>query len=124
MRFLLSTIGSRGEVQPVTALALRLKELGDDVEVVSPPDFEQLVTGHGITFTPFGPSLRGGPADQDHPGRPAQAACEEQALFRRAAIVHHGRAVTPETLAYQAEKLSAQVRTDGATNAAERLTAL
>ncbi|MDX3655811.1 glycosyltransferase [Streptomyces sp. ID05-26A] len=58
MRFLLSTIGSRGEAQPVTALAVRLKALGNDVEVVAPPDFEELVTGNGVTFTPVGPNLR------------------------------------------------------------------
>ncbi|GHH50592.1 glycosyltransferase [Lentzea cavernae] len=58
MRFLLSTIGSRGEAQPVTALAVRLRELGNDVEVVAPPDFEELVTGNGIGFTPVGPNLR------------------------------------------------------------------
>lgn len=58
MRFLLSTIGSRGEAQPVTALAVQLKELGNEVKVVAPPDFEDLVTGNGIDFTPIGPSLR------------------------------------------------------------------
>jgi vancomycin aglycone glucosyltransferase len=58
MRFLLSTIGSRGEAQPVTALAVRLKALGHDVEVVAPPDFEALVTGNGVGFTPVGPMLR------------------------------------------------------------------
>jgi vancomycin aglycone glucosyltransferase len=58
MRFLVSTIGSRGEAQPVTALAVQLKALGNDVEVVAPPDFEDLVTGHGIGFTPVGPHLR------------------------------------------------------------------
>ncbi|HEX7304917.1 glycosyltransferase [Lentzea sp.] len=44
MRFLLSTIGSRGEAQPVTALAVRLQELGHDVGVVAPPDFAELVS--------------------------------------------------------------------------------
>ncbi len=58
MRFLVSTIGSRGEAQPVTALAVQLKELGNDVEVVAPPDFEELVTSNGIDFTPVGPLLR------------------------------------------------------------------
>ncbi|MEU0882550.1 glycosyltransferase [Lentzea sp. NPDC005914] len=58
MRFLVSTIGSRGEAQPVTALAVQLKELGNDVKVVAPPDFEELVTGNGIDFTPVGQSLR------------------------------------------------------------------
>ncbi|MFD4670588.1 glycosyltransferase [Lentzea sp. NPDC058450] len=58
MRFLLSTIGSRGEAQPVTALAVQLQALGNDVHVVAPPDFEQLVTGNGLKFTPVGPVLR------------------------------------------------------------------
>ncbi len=58
MRFLLSTIGSRGEAQPVTALAVQLALLGNDVTVVAPPDFEELVTGNGIDFIPVGPYLR------------------------------------------------------------------
>lgn len=58
MRFLVSTIGSRGEAQPVTALAVQLKALGNDVKVVAPPDFEELVTGNGVDFTPVGPVLR------------------------------------------------------------------
>ncbi|MFS8098520.1 glycosyltransferase, partial [Lentzea alba] len=58
MRFLVSTIGSRGEAQPVTALAVQLKALGNDVKVVAPPDFEDLVTGNGLDFTPVGPNLR------------------------------------------------------------------
>ncbi|ANZ38654.1 hypothetical protein BBK82_23920 [Lentzea guizhouensis] len=58
MRFLVSTIGSRGEAQPVTALAVRLRDLGNDVTVVAPPDFADLVTGNGIHFVPVGPVLR------------------------------------------------------------------
>ncbi|MET9632420.1 glycosyltransferase [Lentzea sp. NPDC006480] len=58
MRFLVSTIGSRGEAQPVTALAVQLKALGNDVKVVAPPDFEELVTSNGLDFTPVGPMLR------------------------------------------------------------------
>ncbi len=58
MRFLVSTVGSRGEAQPVTALAVQLKALGNDVEVVAPPDFEDLVTSNGLDFTPVGPNLR------------------------------------------------------------------
>ncbi|RAS61212.1 vancomycin aglycone glucosyltransferase [Lentzea atacamensis] len=67
MRFLVSTIGSRGEAQPVTALAVQLKELGNDVRVVAPPDFEELVTGSGIDFTPVGPVLRTATAVQRTP---------------------------------------------------------
>ncbi|WP_394616605.1 glycosyltransferase [Lentzea sp. JNUCC 0626] len=81
MRFLLSTIGSRGEAQPVTALAVRLRELGNDVHVVAPPDFEELITGNGLTFTPVGPNLRTATAVKSTPDelrRLAQESVREQ----------------------------------------------
>jgi vancomycin aglycone glucosyltransferase len=59
MRVLLSTIGSRGDVQPVVALALRLRELGQEVRVCAPPDFGRWIEGLGISFVPIGPELRG-----------------------------------------------------------------
>jgi len=58
MRVLLSTIGSRGDVQPVVALAAQLRELGQDVRVCAPPDFGAWVEGLGIPFVPIGPELR------------------------------------------------------------------
>jgi vancomycin aglycone glucosyltransferase len=57
MRLLLATIGSRGEVQPVVGLAVRLLALGQEVRVCAPPDFRDLVEGHAIAFTPVGPEL-------------------------------------------------------------------
>ena len=39
MRILLSTIGSRGDVQPLVALGLQLKALGQEVHLCAPPDF-------------------------------------------------------------------------------------
>ena len=41
MRILLSTIGSRGDVQPLVALAIQLRALGDDVRFCVPPDFRE-----------------------------------------------------------------------------------
>lgn len=58
MRVLLSTIGSRGDVQPVVALGLRLRDLGQDVRLCAPPDFSDWVEGFGIEFTPIGPEVR------------------------------------------------------------------
>jgi len=58
MRILLSTIGSRGDVQPLVALGLKLKELGQDVHMCVPPDFREWIEGLGITVTPIGPELR------------------------------------------------------------------
>jgi vancomycin aglycone glucosyltransferase len=60
MRVLLSTWGSRGDVEPLAALALRLRELGADVRVCAPPDeeFATLFARVGATFIPLGPSTR------------------------------------------------------------------
>jgi vancomycin aglycone glucosyltransferase len=58
MRVLLSTIGSRGDVQPLVALAVQLMELGQDVRVCAPPDFREWVESFGIPFVPLGPELR------------------------------------------------------------------
>jgi len=58
MRILLSTIGSRGDVQPLVALGLQLKTLGQDVHMCVPPDFREWIEGLGITVTPIGPELR------------------------------------------------------------------
>ncbi|MCD9194770.1 glycosyltransferase [Streptomyces albireticuli] len=59
MRFLLSTIGSRGEVQPLVALALRLKEAGHGAVVCAPPDFREWAESLGVVYVPVGPELRG-----------------------------------------------------------------
>jgi vancomycin aglycone glucosyltransferase len=58
MRILLSTIGSRGDVQPLVALGVQLKTLGQDVHMCVPPDFRDWIEGLGITVTPIGPELR------------------------------------------------------------------
>ncbi|HVN17022.1 MAG TPA: glycosyltransferase [Anaerolineales bacterium] len=58
MRILLSTIGSRGDVQPLVALGLQLKELGQDVRLCVPPDFREWIEGLGLPVTPIGPELR------------------------------------------------------------------
>ncbi|NUT38775.1 MAG: glycosyltransferase family 1 protein [Thermoactinospora sp.] len=60
MRVLLSTFGSRGDVEPLAALAVRLKEAGAEVRIFAPPDeeIERLLAGAGVPQTPFGPSVR------------------------------------------------------------------
>ena len=58
MRVLLSTIGSRGDVQPLVALALQLKALGQEVRLCVPPDFRDWIEGLGIPVTPIGPEVR------------------------------------------------------------------
>lgn len=58
MRALLSTIGSRGDVQPLVALALELRSLGQDTHLCVPPDFREWIEGLGLTMTSIGPELR------------------------------------------------------------------
>ncbi len=58
MRVLLSTVGSRGDVQLVLALAVKLKELGQEVRICAPPDFREWVETFGISFVSVGPAVR------------------------------------------------------------------
>jgi vancomycin aglycone glucosyltransferase len=58
MRVLLSTIGSRGDVQPLVALASQLRQLGHEARLCVPPDFEEWIERLGFPVTPIGPSVR------------------------------------------------------------------
>jgi vancomycin aglycone glucosyltransferase len=58
MRVLLSTIGSRGDVQPLVALAMQLRERDQEVRVCAPPDFRDWIESFGIPFVPLGPEVR------------------------------------------------------------------
>jgi vancomycin aglycone glucosyltransferase len=55
MRVLLSTYGSRGDVEPLVALAEQLQELGADVRMCAPPDeeFTELLSRAGVPMVPF-----------------------------------------------------------------------
>jgi vancomycin aglycone glucosyltransferase len=54
-RALLSTYGSRGDVEPIVALALQLQALGTEVRVCAPPDEElrEPLTREGVLLVPF-----------------------------------------------------------------------
>jgi vancomycin aglycone glucosyltransferase len=60
MRVVLSAWGSRGDIQPLAALALRLRQHGAEVRVCAPPDdeFRELFTRVGVELIPLGPSTR------------------------------------------------------------------
>ncbi|GAA1089492.1 glycosyltransferase [Nocardiopsis composta] len=55
MRVLLSAYGTRGDVEPVAALAVRLRALGAQVRVCAPPDqvFAELLARVGVPLVPF-----------------------------------------------------------------------
>ncbi|MCA9711170.1 MAG: glycosyltransferase, partial [Myxococcales bacterium] len=58
MRALLSTIGSRGDVQPLVALGEQLQALGLEVRLCVPPDFREWIEGLGMAVVPIGPEVR------------------------------------------------------------------
>lgn len=58
MRILLSTIGTRGDVQPLVALGSQLKALGQDVHFCVPPDFREQIESLGLSMITIGPELR------------------------------------------------------------------
>ena len=54
MRVLLSTYGSRGDVEPMLGLAVQLGALGADVRVCAPPDCAELLGDIGVPLVPIG----------------------------------------------------------------------
>jgi vancomycin aglycone glucosyltransferase len=58
MRVLLSTYGGRGDVEPVVALAVRLRELGAEVRVCAPPDWAERLSRYDVPLVPLGPPVR------------------------------------------------------------------
>jgi vancomycin aglycone glucosyltransferase len=56
MRVLLATYGSRGDVEPLIGLAVRLRALGAEVRVCASPDeeFATLLAGVGLPLVPVG----------------------------------------------------------------------
>ncbi|MBF6167906.1 glycosyltransferase family 1 protein [Streptomyces gardneri] len=59
MRVLLTTWGSRGDVEPLAALAEALRELGAEARVCAPPDeeFAKLLERVGVPLVPLGPTV-------------------------------------------------------------------
>ena len=58
MQVLLSSIGSRGDVQPLVALALELQALGHKARLCVAPNFKEWIESYGLECTPIGPDLK------------------------------------------------------------------
>ena len=60
MRVLLTTWGSRGDVEPLAGLAVAVRDLGAEVRVCAPPDddFAALLDRVGVPLVPLGPTVR------------------------------------------------------------------
>ena len=51
-------LGTRGDVQPMVALATGLMKKGHEVTIFAPPENEELVRLYNCRFEPFGPSIK------------------------------------------------------------------
>ena len=74
MEVLIASIGSRGDVQPIVALALELRALGHTARLCVAPNFKDWVESFGLACVPIGPDLkkhvtRGGPAKPPQPSK-------------------------------------------------------
>ncbi len=58
MRVLLSTWGSRGDVEPMLGFAVALRALGAEVRMCAPPDFADLLARVGVPMVRTGRSVR------------------------------------------------------------------
>jgi len=92
MHVLLSTIGSRGDVQPLVALALALRALGQEVRLCVPPDFRDWIEGLGIPVTPIGPEVRKAAASL--PATPASLSPEQLHRMREATVAAQFETIT------------------------------
>jgi vancomycin aglycone glucosyltransferase len=98
MRVLLSTIGSRGDVQPLVALASQLRTLGQEVRLCVPPDFQEWIDSLGFPVTPIGPELRKMTAASP-PATPAPFSPERRRLLAEGTV-----ATQFETIATAAQR--------------------
>src|SRR5258708_24207832 len=58
MRILVAAMGSRGDVQPMVALAMALRARGHDVLVSAPPDFAAWARELGLQFQASGRNVQ------------------------------------------------------------------
>ncbi len=65
MRVTLVACGSRGDVQPMLALALGLRRAGHDVLLTVPPDYEAWARTYGCRVESLGPGFRDNPEMRD-----------------------------------------------------------
>lgn len=102
MRVLLSTYGSRGDVQPMAALAVALRELGVEARVCAPADeeFAKLLAGIGVELVPAADPVRKlvtGGAPMAPEGLPQRAAALTAAQYEVVVAAAEGCAAVVAT---------------------------
>jgi vancomycin aglycone glucosyltransferase len=58
MKVLLSSIGSRGDVQPILAMAREIRASGHEARLCVAPNFKEWVESFGIECVPIGPDVK------------------------------------------------------------------
>lgn len=58
MKILMSSIGSRGDVQPILALAIQMQSLGHKARLCVAPNFKEWIESFEIECFPIGPDLK------------------------------------------------------------------
>ena len=58
MRVLLSTCGSRGDVEPLIGVAVQVRALGAELRVCAPPDCAERPAEAGVPVVPVGDPVR------------------------------------------------------------------
>ena len=58
MKIACVVLGTRGDVQPMVALALGLMQKGHEVIICAPPENEEFVMRNNCQFVPFGPGIK------------------------------------------------------------------
>ena len=93
MRVLLSTIGSRGDVQPLVALASQLRGFGQEVRLCVPPDFQEWIDSLGFPVTPIGPEVRKMTAASP-PATPAPPSAERRRQLAETSVATQFETIT------------------------------
>lgn len=57
MKIIIPTMGTRGDVQPYIALAIRLNASGHEVTIATHPCWKDLIRNYNINFVPIGPDI-------------------------------------------------------------------
>lgn len=69
MKFALASYGTRGDVEPFTAVGRELQRRGHDVRLAVPPNLVALVESAGLTAAAYGPDQQDGFWDTDFLGK-------------------------------------------------------
>jgi vancomycin aglycone glucosyltransferase len=83
MQILLSSIGTRGDVQPILALALELRTLGHQARLCVAPNFKAWIESYGLECIPIGPDLKQltGASGQGKPVMPSKEQLQQLAVM-------------------------------------------